>query len=304
MKDGELVYSFNSGSGAAVIPSTKTFNDGKWHRAVFWREQKNGRLTVDDQAVYSGVSLGTTRSINIAIPYYVGGMPEQVAKVATGNLAKVAGLGFVGCIRNFKINGKPFKAPARSFGTQPCYPNIEIGSFFGVGGGYLIARETFKVGLDLDILVEIRPRSQDGVIMSVSSPRGDYLVLQLVEGELWFSVDNGAGEIKAKYKALQKPGLCDGNWHKIQAVKAKNVVTLNVDGVYMTPGIGAAGVSSTDTNDPLHIGGVPDPVNALGVRTAKNFVGCVRNLQFDGVRQSISAAEVKGDVNTAHCPIA
>jgi hypothetical protein len=44
---------------------------------------------------------------------------------------------------------------------------------------------------------------------------------------------------------------------QISAVKAKNVVTLNVDGVYMMPGIGAAGVSSTDTNDPLHIGGVP-----------------------------------------------
>ena len=41
------------------------------------------------------------------------------------------------------------------------------------------------------------------------------------------------------------------------AVKAKNVVTLYVDEVFTYPGIGEAGVSSTDTNDPLHIGGVP-----------------------------------------------
>jgi hypothetical protein len=54
---------------------------------VFWREQKNGRLTVDEQAVYNGVSLGNTRSINVAVPYYVGGMPEESAKAATGNLA-------------------------------------------------------------------------------------------------------------------------------------------------------------------------------------------------------------------------
>ena len=44
----------------------------------------------------------------------------------------------------------------------------------------------------------------------------------------------------------------------IAAVKAKNVVTLAVDGVGTYPGIGEAGVSSTDTKDPLYVGGVPD----------------------------------------------
>ncbi len=41
------------------------------------------------------------------------------------------------------------------------------------------------------------------------------------------------------------------------AVKAKNVVTLMVDSVFSVPGFGPEGVSSTDTNDPLYIGGVP-----------------------------------------------
>ena len=44
----------------------------------------------------------------------------------------------------------------------------------------------------------------------------------------------------------------------IAAVKAKNVVTLAVDGVGTYPGIGEAGVSSTDTKDPLYVGGLPD----------------------------------------------
>ncbi len=51
--------------------------------------------------------------------------------------------------------------------------------------------------------------------------------------------------------------LCNGKWHSIKAVKAKNVVTLYVDDVFTYPGIGEAGVSSTDTNDRLYIGGVP-----------------------------------------------
>ena len=51
--------------------------------------------------------------------------------------------------------------------------------------------------------------------------------------------------------------MCNGGWHTIKATKAKNVVTLYVDEVYTYPGIGEAGVSSTDTEDPLYIGGVP-----------------------------------------------
>ena len=41
------------------------------------------------------------------------------------------------------------------------------------------------------------------------------------------------------------------------AVKAKNVVTLEVDGVVAEPGFGTEGVSHTNTADPLYIGGLP-----------------------------------------------
>jgi len=41
------------------------------------------------------------------------------------------------------------------------------------------------------------------------------------------------------------------------AVKNKNVVTLEVDGVTGEPGIDVEGVSHTNTQDPLYVGGVP-----------------------------------------------
>ena len=44
--------------------------------------------------------------------------------------------------------------------------------------------EQFKVGLDLDITLEIKPRSLSGVIMSVFSSRGDYLVIQMQDGNV------------------------------------------------------------------------------------------------------------------------
>ena len=53
--------------------------------------------------------------------------------------------------------------------------------------------------------------------------------------------------------------------------QAKNVVTLSVDDIFAQPGIGVPGVSSTDTNHGLFIGGHPRPerLSALKVnRTA------------------------------------
>ena len=52
--------------------------------------------------------------------------------------------------------------------------------------------------------------------------------------------------------------MCNGHWHRIKALKAKNIVTLYVDGVFAhPPGYSAGSGSSTDTTDPLYIGGVP-----------------------------------------------
>ena len=40
-------------------------------------------------------------------------------------------------------------------------------------------------------------------------------------------------------------------------VKAKNLIRLSVDGVFIDDVTGIEGVSSTDTHDPIYIGGVP-----------------------------------------------
>ena len=45
--------------------------------------------------------------------------------------------------------------------------------------------------------------------------------------------------------------------------KAKNVVTIEVDGVFGSPGAGEAGVSRTDTNDPFYVGGVPGELQVV-----------------------------------------
>ena len=44
-----------------------------------------------------------------------------------------------------------------------------------------VAVDNYKVGRDLEIHIEVRPRSQSGVLIAVHG-RMDFLVLQIVEG--------------------------------------------------------------------------------------------------------------------------
>ena len=66
------------------------------------------------------------------------------------------------------------------------------------------------------------------------------------------NIDNGDGDIQT----VHQTSVCDGQWHSIEAMKAKNVVRLQIDGVQSTAGIGSA-LGVTRTSDPLYIGGVP-----------------------------------------------
>ena len=54
--------------------------------------------------------------------------------------------------------------------------------------------------------------------MSVHGRR-DFLLLQMVNGALIFSVDNGRGPIVATYVAPHEHHLCDGKWHFVQGMK-------------------------------------------------------------------------------------
>ena len=45
--------------------------------------------------------------------------------------------------------------------------------------------------------------------------RKDYLILQMVDGTMTFTVDNGRGPIMAIFKPEDEFKFCDGNWHEI-----------------------------------------------------------------------------------------
>lgn len=79
----------------------------------------------------------------------------------------------------------------------------------------LFLDDKFRVGLEIDIKLDIKPRNVSGLLVSVHA-RKDYLVLQMINGQIKFSVDNGKGEISTAYNPPMPHYFCDGEWHNIQ----------------------------------------------------------------------------------------
>ncbi|KAK7100839.1 laminin subunit alpha-like isoform X2 [Littorina saxatilis] len=299
MVDGQLHFGFNCGSGAAKIVSSATYNDDTWHEVSFGRQQRSGTLMVDGDLIGRAKSLGSTRSINVNAPYFVGGLSELAKNKSLGNVGD-GWVSFPGCIRDVKLRTLPLSQPSNEIDIQKCSNAFELGTFFKASGGYLQLFDRFKVGRDLDISIDVRPRTQSGVLLAVHG-RMDYLVLQIVEGQVIFTTDNGAGAITAIFPMLAKNSLCDGNWHTIKANKNKTVVTLVVNGKRGQESVGSTKVSAADTNDPLYIGGLPD-TSLKGVQTNEQYVGCIRNLEINNKPQPLFSGTVIGDVEIDSCP--
>lgn len=112
------------------------------------------------------------------------------------------------------MNNKPMENPDE-YDVIPCSENIEMGTYFGVNGGYIRLRDRFKVGKELDIKLDIKPRNTSGILIAVHGKR-DYLVLEMVNGVMKLTVENGKGPITTSFQPGQPYYFCDGQWHNIQ----------------------------------------------------------------------------------------
>lgn len=82
----QVHYGFNCGSGFSLIVSDRTYHDGQWHSVIFSRLHTNGNLTIDNEIVGQGSSKGSTKSINVMSPYYIGGISPNISSDTKVNI--------------------------------------------------------------------------------------------------------------------------------------------------------------------------------------------------------------------------
>ena len=80
------------------------------------------------------------------------------------------------------------------------------------------------------------------------------------------------------------------------------MVTLSVNKVFAQPGSGVPGVSSTDTNHPLFLGGHARPDKLVALKAEGNFVGCMRDVVIESNELQITDEMIVGDISSHYCP--
>ncbi|XP_043797109.1 basement membrane-specific heparan sulfate proteoglycan core protein-like isoform X12 [Apis laboriosa] len=95
-------FSFNLGSGPAIIRADKSVTLGEWHTIKLQRNRKEGTMLVDGEGPYKGVAVGKKQGLDLKALLFIGGVPSdniitQYAEINSG---------FVGCISRLVIGEK------------------------------------------------------------------------------------------------------------------------------------------------------------------------------------------------------
>ncbi|KAL4655456.1 laminin subunit alpha-5 isoform X1 [Arapaima gigas] len=295
---GHLLLVFNSGRRKTSIRSHKKYNDGQWHTVFVRRERDSISLVID------GINRHSRRVSNgqksrLSPPLYIGGLPVG----PPGSAYTVPRLGgFVGCIRDVKLNKKPLQTPSHSLGVVPCFQqHLQPGVYFSSLGGHISIDDTLRVGRNLEVQLEVRPISDSGLLLHAGGATEPQVTLYLNQGEVTVIMNNGNGQFSISVSPEES--LCDGRWHNMTIVKKGSEVQLRV-GVSSERAAGPGQSLSTGGSQVLYLGGVPDAVEVAGLPPSlPPFHGCVRRVVINQRLATVSRPlSVQGSVNTHGCP--
>uniref|UniRef100_A0AAY4DVF4 Laminin subunit alpha 2 n=1 Tax=Denticeps clupeoides TaxID=299321 RepID=A0AAY4DVF4_9TELE len=272
VKEGWAHLGYDLGSGNTSVSVPITINDGQWHKVGVNKQM--GILTVDNRFSKQTKSPKKADILDVVGMLYVGGLPVNYTTKRIGPVV----YSIDGCIRNFKMIDADvdLENPTSSHNVGACFANPEKGTYFD-GTGYSTAVAAYKVGLEVLVELEFRTSKSSGVLLGVSSQTGG-MGIEIHNGKLLFSADNGAGRFTATYVPAEEAGLCDGQWHKVSANKLKHRLELTVDGQKVEAASPNTRSSSADTSDPIYVGGYPAQRNQLGLTTNMSFKGCIRSM--------------------------
>ncbi|XP_048106035.1 laminin subunit alpha-2 isoform X4 [Alosa alosa] len=277
LKEGQAHLGFDLGSGNTSVGVPRTISDGQWHKIRVVRQKQLGILTVDGRFSKQTKSPKKADILDVVGMLYIGGLPINYTTKRIGPVV----YSIDACIRNFKMLGTEMdlENPTSSYRVGTCFANPEKGTYFD-GTGYAKAVATYRVGHEVSVELEFRTSRSDGVLMGVSSQVLDGMGIELHNGKLLFSADNGPGIVTAIYAPEEEAGLCDGQWHTVSARKLKHRLELVVDGNQVEAASPNTASTSADTSDPIYFGGYPVGLKQFGLTTSAPFKGCIRNAKI------------------------
>uniref|UniRef100_A0A6I8MZ06 Laminin subunit alpha 3 n=1 Tax=Ornithorhynchus anatinus TaxID=9258 RepID=A0A6I8MZ06_ORNAN len=178
LSKGRLVLFLKTGKRPLQLKSRDQFSDGQWHKVAFGQNGNKGHLVIDGVSAPEGRWAGNS-TLHPHTSFYLG----------SPLLPKIKHLpqpSFVGCLRNFQVDGKPAVPPTENSGVSPCLEGpLEPGIYFSPGGGHLaLEPPSIPGGKAFHVELSVRPRSLQGVLLHTGSQAGWHLSLYLRDGEV------------------------------------------------------------------------------------------------------------------------
>ncbi|XP_041129698.1 basement membrane-specific heparan sulfate proteoglycan core protein-like isoform X5 [Polyodon spathula] len=136
------------------------------------------------------------------------------------------------------------------------------------------------------IVLEVHTTSADGLMLWQGVELGedgkskDFVSLGLQDGHLVFGYQLGSGEARI----VSEDPINDGDWHKITAVRAGRVGSIQIDGDDIVTGESGGSKVMVNTKGNIYLGGAPDIFTLTGGKFSSGITGCIRNVVLMNAR--------------------
>lgn len=251
-----------------------------------------GRLVVDGLRV-TQENLPGNSTISLTPSVYLGSS-------STAKPRSLPKSSFVGCLRDFRLDLKPLDTPSATVGVSPCVNgSLEKGIYFSQEGDHVILANPVLLGPEFRLVFSIRPRSLTGILIHIGSQPRKHLCVYMEAGKVMASLDSEEGGMLTS--VTPKQSLCDGQWHSVAVTIKQNILRLELD-ADSSYTASQSPFPQASLPEPLHIGGVPDNLQALKLPVRKSFSGCLRNIHVNHILVPTEAMEFRGAASLNGCP--
>ncbi|CAH1790209.1 unnamed protein product [Owenia fusiformis] len=301
--DGSIVVSTNLGTRPLEWTlGRRAWNDNNWHTLGIRRRVNYMEAWVDSRRyLKSGYLDGQDFCLDIDTIYVASFPKDRLSTNWYGGMQNI----YV----NHHINVDPGTQPTIAPTSEPKPVIITNPVTFDTKPAHVTLR-----GIDLtrpedtDIAFNFRTREPDGILFYQGSQTGtDFVVIELVDGKLFYRVNNGYGPISIEGKPVYR--LDDNRWHYVRVTRP-NARTHNLQ-VDETNNKGTIRQSNEPidltTSDTIFIGGLSSNMyNSLNreIISREGYKGCVastflnnqpRNLRTDAITKSGRIEDRCGD---------
>uniref|UniRef100_A0A914CGQ4 Laminin G domain-containing protein n=1 Tax=Acrobeloides nanus TaxID=290746 RepID=A0A914CGQ4_9BILA len=281
--------------------NAKRLDDNEWHR-VDLRKQGNDtvevRLQVDDLPAQLMKGMPTPKVMKRRM--YVGGVISRHKKNFT---LPLDGLGFVGCIRNFEVDGQVCDLVETSRDVIPCA--VTQGTAYVHSGGFASFGALSKFNskpTGADFSIRFRSSQPNGLILSLLSNENHMtarLTTHIENRSLVFNAflaDYGV-EISQRIDLT----ICDNQWHEFSVDLGTTHFILRLDDIRREIPVKIPSEAiEVFRSLPVHVGGVSS--NVASILNLNSTMGCFKDLQLSGVFVPFKRADRTNKVVPDGCP--